>query len=137
MFCAQVLETRVTSDGALRAAVSLPGRAGEQHGWITLVARDGALKPTHPNSHPVALTPTTTGRNLDPHADHWPQAGPPPGAENAAYVSPQPAAEAPSEEQRARNKAREAEPVAQRETPGGAMFVFCCNGRGCVFCDRF
>ena len=37
----------------------------------------------------------------------------------------------------ARNKAREAEPVAQRETPGGAMFVFCCNGRGCVFCDRF
>ena len=31
----------------------------------------------------------------------------------------------------------EAEPVAQRETPGGAMFVFCCNGRGCVFCDRF
>ena len=43
------------SDGALRAAVSLPGRDGEQHGWITLVARDGA--------------------------------------ENAAYVSPQPAAE--------------------------------------------
>ena len=87
------------SDGALRAAVSLPGRAGEQHGWITLVARDGA--------------------------------------ENAAYVSPQPAAEPPSEEQRARNKAREVEPVAQREVPGGAMFVFCCNGRGCVFCDRF
>ena len=77
MFCVQVLETRVTSDGALRAAVSLPGRAGEQHGWITLVARDGALKPTHPNSHPVALTPPllaatraltlTTGPNPDPH----------------------------------------------------------------------
>lgn len=137
MFCVQVLETRDTSDGALRAAVSLPGRAGEQHGWITLVARDGALKLTHPNSHPVTLTPATTGRNPNPHAGHWPQPGPQPGAENAAYVSPQPAAEAPSEEQRARNKAREAEPVAQRETPGGAMFVFCCNGRGCVFCDRF
>ena len=95
----QVLETRSMSDGALRAAVSLPGHAGEQHGWITLVARDGA--------------------------------------ENAAYVSPQPAPEPPSDEQRARDKAREAEPVAHREAPGGAMFVFCCNGRGCVFCDRF
>ena len=87
------------SDGALRAAVSLPGCAGEQHGWITLVARDGA--------------------------------------ENATYVSPQPAPEQPSNEQRARDKLKETEPVAQREAPGGSMFVFCCNGRGCVFCDRF
>jgi hypothetical protein len=56
----QVLETRSMSDGALRAAVSLPGRAGEQHGWITLIARDGAFRPTHPT-----LTLTT-----DPNPDH-------------------------------------------------------------------
>lgn len=82
-----MLQTRAMADGALRAAFSLPGGRGALHGWMTLVARDGA--------------------------------------ENAAFVSPQPPLELPSEEQKAKNAApREVEPVAQRQAAGGAMFVF-------------
>ena len=125
-------ERRRAACGGLLARPS--GRAA----WLDHARRPRRCTQAHPPElPPCGPDPTTTGRNPSPRADHWPQPGPHPGAENAAYVSPQPAAEAPSEEQRARNKAREAEPVAQRETPGGAMFVFCCNGRGCVFCDRF
>ena len=37
----QVLETRRTLDGGLRAAISLRGRRGHRHGWMTLIMKDG------------------------------------------------------------------------------------------------
>lgn len=43
----------MTKDGALRAAIALPGKRGwTRHGWMTLVLRDGAENATYLRPQP-------------------------------------------------------------------------------------
>ena len=90
----QVVETRVMLDGALRAAISLEGSLGVPHGWITLVMSNGNENVSYPLSDPP------------------PDLREPSSAMGGGFGVA------------ARQRAVEKDPVASKETTGGAAFVF-------------
>ena len=64
-----MLETRATADGALRAAISLAGRRGARHGWVTLVARDGTEAAAYAQPQPPLELPSEEQRAMDAAGD--------------------------------------------------------------------
>ena len=96
----QVLETKRTLDGGLRAAISLEMQPRVRHGWMTLIMTDGKEQVTYVTPQPPLELPPVKSKV----APCWAPAGAP-----------------------AEGEARGEEPpelVASGETKGGVAFVF-------------
>jgi len=96
----QVLETKRTLDGGLRAAISLEMQPRARHGWMTLIMTDGKEQVTYVTPQPPLELPPVKSKA----APCWAPAGAP-----------------------AEGEARGEEPpelVASGETKGGVAFVF-------------
>ncbi len=96
----QVLETKRTLDGGLRAAISLEMQPRVRHGWMTLIMTDGKEQVTYVTPQPPLELPPVKSKA----APCWAPAGAP--AEGEVRGEEPPAL------------------VASGETKGGVAFVF-------------
>jgi hypothetical protein len=106
----QVLETKRTLDGGLRAAISLEMQPRVRHGWMTLIMTDGKEQVTYVTPQPPLELPPVTSKA----APCWAPAGAPCWAPAGAPAG------APAE-----GEARGEEPPALVASgKGGVAFVF-------------
>ena len=94
----QVLETKRTLDGGLRAAISLEMQPRVRHGWMTLIMTDGKEQVTYITPHPPLELPPVKSKAA-------------------------PAGAAPAEGEACRGE-EPPELVASGERKGGVAFVF-------------
>lgn len=95
----QVLETKRTLDGGLRAAISLEMQPRVRHGWMTLIMTDGKEQVTYITPQPPLELPPVKSKAA-------------------------PAGAAPAEGEACRGREEPPELVASGERKGGVAFVF-------------